>query len=131
MNQVAQNELSADNTRKLNLGSSKVQLGGYHLEVGFHWPANTRPSHALRQHRIHRRRSAIWTCSDMGGCVRLRVEVHKANALSGTSNGCSKVDGSRGFAHAPLLIDDCNSAHATPPEKYLLERDHTHGGRLG
>jgi hypothetical protein len=38
----------------------------------------------------------------------LRITVHEQYSLLGGCEACGKIDGSGGFAHAALLIRDCN-----------------------
>ena len=62
-------------------------------------PAAERESRRARLHAEHVRQ------------VRLRVKVDAQRTLLALRDGREEVEGRRGLAHAPLLVEDCDDRH--------------------
>ncbi len=111
LQQITQNDFPADDPGQFHFGGSQVDIGRRDPEVVFDLAANLRAGLVVDEHIVHGRRLAVRFEAKMRRRMRLGIEIQDTDALLEPGQGSGEIDGRRGFADAPFLIDDRDASH--------------------
>ncbi len=109
--QIAEDDLPANDARQLDLGGGEIDVSAGQPEVVGDGPDRLSDGPVLHQHVVHRGGRTVRLDAEMGRRMGLRVEVKDQHPLSAPGQRRRQVDRCGGFADAALLIDDCDPSH--------------------
>ena len=120
--QVAQDDLAADDSGEFDLGGGEVDVARGDPEVVRHLAADLGEGPVVDEDVVHRGRLAVRLEAEVRRGVGLRVEVEDADALPGGREGRREVDRRRRLAHAAFLVDDRDPSHDSSSSWPVLGR---------